>query len=77
MGVWMVVLAVAVLLRLSESYNYFSAQRANSPNALMYISTAALREYTNVTNGRSGTEAGLKQYIEDACPDATMYIQWQ
>ena len=62
-----------LLNRLSEFGNAYNNWRSRFPNALCYLNTAGLREYTSDPSGTGGTEAGLRAYIEGSRPDMLMF----
>jgi hypothetical protein len=51
----------------------YASQRTHFPNALMYLTTSGLREYTTNSSGMGGTETGLRTYVQQAKPDLLMY----
>ena len=65
-----------VLLRLDQYRDDFNSYRAMFPDALMYISSGSLDEYTANPSGAGGDEDGLRTYMQGARPDMLMYSNY-
>jgi hypothetical protein len=59
--------------RLGDVENYYNYWRGYYRNALMYLSSAVLREYTANSNGTDGNESGLRTYMQSAKPDMLLF----
>jgi hypothetical protein len=65
-----------LLYRTEYIGGFYAWWRNYFPNALMYLSTASLREYTYNSSGEGGTEAGLRIYTQESKPDMLIYCNY-